>query len=154
MPLKDREARLAYGRAQYVRNREIMLGASNQRYAEHGDAIRAKRAIWRTPEVRAANASIERERYRVLRCEMLAAYGGACKCCGESESVFLELDHVNDDGAAHRREIGRGSKRTYAVLKRRGWPQEGHRLLCANCNQGRARNGGICPHETARQANG
>ena len=31
-------------------------------------------------------------------------------------------------------------------LKRQGWPKDGYQLLCANCNQGRARNGGVCPH--------
>jgi hypothetical protein len=77
---------------------------------------------------------------------MLAAYGGRCACCDEDESLFLELDHIESDGHQHRREIGRGSGATYRHLKKLGWPKAGYQLLCANCNAGKARNGGRCPH--------
>lgn len=150
MPYRDPAAKRANDAARYERDGERMRAAATTRYAEKGEVIRAERMLKRTPEVKSKNAAAERERYRVLRAEMLSTYGARCSCCGEDEPVFLELDHVNDDGAAHRREIGRGSKRTYTHLKRLGWPKDGHRLLCANCNQGRARNGGVCPHETAR----
>lgn len=33
----------------------------------------------------------------------------------------------------------------YADLRRRGWPQEGYRLLCWNCNA-MTRYGRTCPH--------
>lgn len=154
MPYRDPASKRANEAARYKRDGERMRAAATARYAEKGDAIKADRMAKRTPDVRARNAQIERERYRRLRCEMIEAYGGACQCCGEVEQAFLELAHANDDGAEHRRQIGRGSKLIYAWLKRRGWPKDGHRLLCANCNQGRARNGGVCPHEIARQANG
>jgi hypothetical protein len=35
-------------------------------------------------------------------------------------------------------------------LKRNNFPS-GYRVLCMNCNHGRKRNGGICPHELHRQ---
>jgi len=84
-----------------------------------------------------------------LRSEMLDVYGNRCVCCGEQEPAFLTLDHADNDGAAHRRETGN----TYASwkdLKAKGWPQRGYRLLCYNCNCGRERNGGVCPHVGAR----
>ncbi len=80
-----------------------------------------------------------------LRAEMLAAYGGVCKCCGENEPVFLTLDHVNGGGKQHQSASG-GTRAIMRELKRRGWPQDEFRLLCANCNCGRYRNGGECPH--------
>lgn len=79
---------------------------------------------------------------------LFAAYGGyVCACCGETERQFLTLDHVNNDGAAHRRALGGqcGMRHVYADLKRRGFPP-GYQVLCFNCNLGRARNGGVCPH--------
>jgi hypothetical protein len=73
------------------------------------------------------------------------AYGGFCACCGETERTFLQIDHVNDDGAEHRRMI-KGA-RLAPWLRKNGYP-EGFRVLCANCNFGRHINGGACPHET------
>src|ERR1035437_9280995 len=29
----------------------------------------------------------------------------SCKCCGENEIAFLQADHIENDGAAHRKEI-------------------------------------------------
>jgi hypothetical protein len=94
---------------------------------------------------RAANAYNHR-----LRTAAYAAYGGPiCACCGETEPKFLSIDHVNDDGADHRREIESkrtGSTKIYVWLKQNGYPP-GFRVLCMNCNMGRWRNGGVCPHE-------
>src|SRR5665213_1750329 len=85
-----------------------------------------------------------------------AAYGGAdpkCACCGESELVFLTLDHVNNDGAQwRRREFGGNGSRgcginTYEWCKRNGYPDI-FQILCWNCQQGkRFSPDGICPHK-------
>lgn len=86
-----------------------------------------------------------------LRAEVIKAYGGRCECCGEDEPRFLQIDHANDDGAAHREVLGGSSKSLYRWLKRHSFPREGFRLLCANCNLGRYLNGGTCPHKTGDQ---
>lgn len=95
------------------------------------------------------NSGHAKERARLrrlsLRNEMLNAYGGRCSCCGESEEMFLTLDHVERDGADHRRHFG-NTYATWKDLQRRGWPKKGYTLLCYNCNCGRERNGGVCPH--------
>lgn len=95
-------------------------------------------------------------RYKALKDEVFSAYGGyVCSCCGETEPMFLAIDHVNNDGAAHRREIagsegityrGATGKRTYYWLVKHKFPA-GFQVLCANCNHGKHRNGGICPHQ-------
>jgi hypothetical protein len=85
------------------------------------------------------------EKRKRVRDEMVEAYGGRCACpnCPEANSAFLTLDHVNGDGKAHRVAMG---SHTYADLRRRGWPKDGYRLLCWNCNA-MTRGGRICPHE-------
>ena len=89
-----------------------------------------------------------RSQYRRSRAEALAKYGPACKCCGEAELLFLAIDHVNDDGAAHRREHGIASGTSiYAWLKKNDWPA-GFQVLCHNCNNAKAHGG--CPHNTRR----
>lgn len=96
--------------------------------------------------VRQANRQWRHQFWPALRAEFIAAYGGRCACCSESEPKFLDLDHVNGNGAKHRRELG-NNQQVILFLKRSGWPKQGYQLLCCNCNQGRARNGGICPHK-------
>lgn len=76
---------------------------------------------------------------------MVAAYGGKCACCGETETRFLSLDHVNGGGARHRREVG-NSYTLFRQLRDAGWPTDGYRVLCMNCQFG-TRNGRTCPHQ-------
>lgn len=87
-----------------------------------------------------------------LRNEVYAAYGGKCACCGESNPLFLTIDHVNGGGIKHRKQLnskGRNSvnRNFYLLVRNEGYPSD-YQLLCFNCNMGRARNNGICPHKT------
>ncbi len=89
------------------------------------------------------------------RVRALKAYSGGnprcmCECgCTEVKSVYLDLDHVNSDGAAHRKALGvgrHGGHTMYSELEKRGWPNDPPlRVLCVKCNVGRHRNGGQCP---------
>lgn len=92
-----------------------------------------------------------------LKIETMNAYGGVCTCCQETELMFLSIDHVYNDGAAHRRKAfgstrkstRRGSSSTiYRWLRKNGYPA-GFQVLCHNCNFGKALNGGTCPHNNA-----
>lgn len=76
-----------------------------------------------------ASAQYARKSQIDLRQQMVAAYGGRCVCCREDDWRFLTIDHVEGDGGQDRKKGG-----FYRSLKRRGWPQEGLQLLCANCN--------------------
>lgn len=88
-----------------------------------------------------------------LKRVIFAAYGGdRCACCGETEKAFLELDHINGDGYKHRKQLNHGKNvgsncyLLYRDLEKKGFPP-GYQILCANCNVGKYRNGGICPHK-------
>lgn len=87
---------------------------------------------------------------RKLKDAVFAAYGGyVCACCGEEGREFLSIDHINNDGAEHRRSMGLNPGGTfYCWLKRNGFPP-GFRVLCMNCNFARGRFG-YCPHERQR----
>jgi hypothetical protein len=84
------------------------------------------------------------ESHYAMVAEVIGHYGGKCACCDISNPVHLTIDHINGGGNAHAREIGRGVA-LYRWLRREKFPA-GFQVLCANCNHGRARNGGICPH--------
>lgn len=85
--------------------------------------------------------------YRRLVCEVRLAYGGRCSCCGETNMLFLQLDHAKNDGSAHRKEVGRTAEKMYIWARTNGFPKDVFQVMCANCNHGRMRNGGICPHQ-------
>jgi len=74
------------------------------------------------------------QRYKLAA---LGAYSNgrlACASCGYDNVDALALDHVNDDGAAWRKQHGvTGGANTYHKLYQLGYP-EGFQVLCANCN--------------------
>ena len=93
--------------------------------------------------------------YHSIRRAAIEAYGGMkCACCGETIEQFLTIDHINNDGAEHRKSLGRkigngkgGSATIYTWLKNNNYPP-GFQVLCMNCNHGKSRNKGVCPHKT------
>jgi hypothetical protein len=93
---------------------------------------------------------------RDIKAETFEAYGGAkCYCCGETIFVLLGIDHMNNDGAQHRKEMtgstrSGGGRVLYLWLKRNNWPS-GFQVACFSCNMGRHLNGGICPHQAAKE---
>lgn len=84
-----------------------------------------------------------------LKKQVFEAYGDKCACCGESEPFFLSIDHVNNNGAEMRKngDYGRSGTAFYQYLRKNNFP-DGFQVLCMNCNIGKHRNGGICPHQS------
>lgn len=94
----------------------------------------------------------QRKYHQKVKNEVLGHYSNGipkCDCCGETNVVFLTIDHIDGGGKEHNRYI-RG--RLAAWLRRTGYPN-GFQVLCFNCNCGRSINKGICPHELTRSKN-
>ena len=68
-----------------------------------------------------------------------------CRCCGETEIDFLSLDHINNDGAKHRKEVTHVS---ILWARKNNFPTL-FQVLCMNCNfsKGKKGNNGKCVHE-------
>lgn len=112
----------------------------------------SRREVLLSPPMRKKINARVRERVAWLREQVYSGYGGECQCpkCPEKDPRFLTVDHVNNDGHLERdRGVGkrRGSQGhdLYRRLIREGFPKT-FQLLCFNCNLGKARNGGVCPH--------
>lgn len=153
MPYKSKEAYLRYQK-EYKRRRrraagipehskrmltpEQVVQKKTDRREYNREWKRKQSKAWRDKQV----ATIKAWRHR-LRRKMIEMYGGKCACCGESEFVFLAIDHVDGGGTKHIR-----SYRTYTAYML--WMTEelrpGFRVLCHNCNMATAR-GQICPHQ-------
>lgn len=142
--------RLLHNRGRVYRSNRCLIceAAENREYhqrnkARYRENMRRFRKL--NPEhVRAQGrkwAKVLRERQRA---QVYAAYGGKCQCCGETEPLFLNIDHVNNDGRHERKLKPQGT--LYARLIRAAFPSR-YQLLCYNCNLGKHRNGGICPHQ-------
>jgi hypothetical protein len=106
-------------------------------------ASRRKRMM--NPESKAKGAANTRANYRRIRQKLFNLYGAACACCGETEPMFLEIDHVN--GGGHKHYKARSAYGAYRDMIKEGRSPL-YQLLCSNCNRGRQRNGGVCPHQS------
>jgi hypothetical protein len=128
-----------------------MSGAEKEADRKRWRANRNKRLARLTPEalveyrkaVNGQQISVRNE----LRDRVYAAYGGyKCACCGETTKAFLSIDHVYNNGSAHRRFFNiKTGEQLYRWLIRESFPQ-GFQVLCMNCNWGKRSSGGVCPH--------
>lgn len=87
------------------------------------------------------------QRYRKkLKTKVLEAYGTVCACCHEHRYEFLTVDHINEDGAEHRRLLGavKDNLKMYRELLKN--PRTDIQILCWNCNCAKSAYG-KCPHQ-------
>ena len=125
-------------RAYYERNAKAVKAHVRKRYWGNIEAMRA-----------ASNAETKR-RYHAVKTDVVLGYGGKCTCCGERDIRFLTIDHVEENGA-HLRRIGAHPTGLPFLkwLRKRNYPTD-FQLLCYNCNCGKHRNAGVCPHKDPR----
>jgi hypothetical protein len=116
---------------------------SRQRDARIASMPKKQLEAWRMQ----INAGNTMRRYEV-RDRVYRAYGGyVCACCGETEKAFLSIDHIENDGATHKRKFNlKTGEQMYRWLARNNFPS-GFQILCMNCQWGKRNNGGICPHQ-------
>lgn len=148
--LANRERIIARVAARYKEKRNEITAYNRQWYAENKEEHLKKQAEYRAKDKdkwlrisRQCNAEYKAK----LKAEVIAAYGGACQCCGETIQEFLSAEHVGRWGARHRREQGwkaRGAS-LYLRIKKLGFPKDKFGVLCMNC-QIATKDGKPCPH--------
>ncbi len=123
------------------------------------EQMRNRRTAMKKADLKAylkAGAMAAKQRRDLLKAQIYAAYGGTrCGCCGETEPMFLSIDHVNNDGYSMRKNKIHGSgallmEYIWRSYRKTGqWPR-GFQILCMNCQHGKSRNNGICPHQAGK----
>lgn len=114
---------------------------------KNGDKIRQierERYHAQTPEQKAEKIVKNRERRQRLRIAAIEHYGGKCSCCGETEPLFLCIDHINGGGNQHRKTLTTNSIGEW--LFTHDYPKD-FQVLCHNCNMAKGIYG-QCPHKT------
>jgi hypothetical protein len=93
-----------------------------------------------------AKLNNRRRRYQQLKNRIFNHYGWVCKHCKEDDKDCLVLDHIDNNGAAHRRQYGKGGRTedVYRDAVKWGFPST-YQALCANCNMVKQKNGGRLP---------
>ena len=94
-------------------------------------------------DCRIRTSLLERVRHTQLRLKAMLGYGACCACCGENEYTFLQFDHVDGDGAEHRKTVTVKALPRWII--RNEWP-DCIQILCANCNFSKRMNHGACVH--------
>lgn len=135
---------MAWMRAHPEKKREYDKASARRRRTK----IRETTALWRQKNREKINKQCAAYREN-LRRAVMAGYGSRCACCGESDFRFLTLDHVNGDGAQHRRK-SRFCMSAYTEAKKENYPSR-FQLLCFNCNCAKG-TAGMCPHMADRIA--
>jgi len=113
---------------------DISLGEDNAQYSAKPSEIRD--GITRQQYICKACYKIKMSEFAYRRkMEVMAEYGGKCVECGETHLEFLTIDHINNDGAERRKELGiNGGSALYSWLKKNGYPKDNYQILCFNCN--------------------
>lgn len=115
--------------------------ASHVRYrSEHKDKYKKLNAEWIAKNRDRYNASkwilYDKNKRKIL--DRFSNSTMSCALCGNDDIFVLTLDHVNDDGAEHRKEalgVRRGGIAAYRDF-RLGKVETGYdvQVLCMNCN--------------------
>lgn len=103
-------------------------------YLKNPKRFREKTRLWNLKNPKRKKEISKNWRLK-LRTEVLKHYGGGipkCVCCGEKETMFLSIDHINNDGKEDRRKHGSGNT-FYYWLRKNNYPK-GYQVLCHNCN--------------------
>ncbi len=141
-------ARLEYARKQ----NSLYYHRHPARVKESIKRSRAKRPEYYREQKR-RNQARRRDRIKQIVLNHYSNGNLKCACCGETESDFLTVDHINGGGGQHRIAIfgdrWTAGARFYRWLVKNQFPP-GFQLLCMNCNLSKGKHG-QCAHKTSQK---
>jgi hypothetical protein len=133
-----RECAAAYHRQWRIANPGVAYENTRRWQEAHPEKAREVMRQWWENNP-GAGREYDRARAERARKQVFAHYGEQCACCGTTKR--LTIDHVNGDGAEHRRELFGDPKQNhgfYRWLVRNGFPA-GFQTLCFPCNRSKGK---------------
>ena len=136
--LKNRNRRIIYMKGYYQRTKEHQVQKSRDYRKQHPE---------RVIESNFKNKDKNKQKRFDKKIRVYNHYSNydiKCNCCGEKEIQFLSIDHINNDGAKHKKTM-EGSIITWLI--KNNFPS-GFQILCFNCNFAKGHvEDHICPHQ-------
>jgi len=148
MVFDKKEWKKEYNKKYYQENKEKIKEYDKKYYQENQEKIkeyREKTKEWKKEY---------NKKYRQENKELVYNHYGngviECACCGEKEIDFLSLDHIYNNGAKHRKKIGKTI--SFKWIMKNNFPPI-FQLLCMNCNfsKGKRKNNCKCIHQIRRE---
>jgi len=143
----NKEKRISYAQKYRADNHDKILIIRKKRYNERKDEIKIIRKNYYNKNKKHLNMYNIKTSLR-LKMKVFNHYTNfniKCNCCGENMIEFLSIDHVNNDGAEHRKKVHSGSSLYYWLINN-NYPS-GYQILCMNCNFAKGKDKDhICPH--------
>ena len=135
---KNREKRLQYSKQWAINNSERMRENHHKHYNQNKDTYKQQSKEWVKKVGYDYVNKLGRESHQKRRIKLLKLMGDKCKCCGETDRMYLHIDHVKNDGYIERK----GKSKYYLTLSRYLENPNNYQLLCANCNLAKHMNNG------------
>jgi hypothetical protein len=106
----------------YVKNKNILYGRTRMWQLKH-------------PEQTRKSKQFQHMKNKIIILQIYSNGNMVCKNCGFDDIDALTIDHINNNGNKHRKEIRskNANKDFYDWLIRNDFP-EGFQVLCMNCN--------------------
>ena len=101
--------------------------------------------LLRHPEKHEELNEKKRKNRAEIKNSIINHYGGMCICCGLKDIDILSIDHINNDGAKHRKITISSGTPFYEWIIDNNFPAD-LQILCLNCNKSKG-SYGYCPHQ-------
>lgn len=113
------------------------------------DNLCASRIVRKSPVCDDCRRKQDTNGRMLARIDVFGHYGGKCACCGETEVMFLTIDHIEKRAGKIEREKNPSMVGLTLMkwLRKNEYP-EGYRVLCWNCNLCSGLRG-YCPHDAS-----
>jgi hypothetical protein len=137
---------------EYVKHKARYRAQGKQYYTDHIEEVKARGHRYRIKNFK--KLQIQNKQYLIAHPEknkvsgekfrlgqqilVFDHYGHRCTWCGETNPLFLQLDHIHCDGFQHRRNAPNGSW-IYGWIIKNNYPKGILQVLCANCHLAKTR---------------
>ncbi len=140
--IENKEANTEHKRLYALRNPEKVIASKVKYTLEH----LTERQEYGRKHYQANKEAKQKRRKELCDAErkrFLDLYGNACECCGETEPMFLVIDHIKGQKGISKKETGiKAYRKANAKVDKTTY-----RILCHNCNFATRFDGAICPHQ-------